>query len=58
MKFLRVPVTEAIGGVLAHNLIDADGRRVLFLLLMTGCSTREPKPGKPKPNRQNNFLAE
>ncbi len=29
MKFLRVPVFEAAGGVLAHNLIDAEGRRIL-----------------------------
>jgi molybdenum cofactor cytidylyltransferase len=29
MKFLRVPISEAAGGVLAHNVIDAEGRRIL-----------------------------
>jgi molybdenum cofactor cytidylyltransferase len=29
MKFLRVPISEAAGGVLAHNMIDAEGRRLL-----------------------------
>lgn len=29
MKFLRVPISEAAGGVLAHNVIDAEGRHIL-----------------------------
>jgi molybdenum cofactor cytidylyltransferase len=29
MKFLRVPISEAAGGILAHNVIDAEGLRVL-----------------------------
>ncbi len=29
MKFLRVPISQAAGSVLAHNVIDAEGRRIL-----------------------------
>jgi hypothetical protein len=29
VKFLRVPLSEAAGGVLAHNIFDFEGRRVL-----------------------------
>jgi molybdenum cofactor cytidylyltransferase len=29
MRFLRVPISQAAGSVLAHNVIDAEGRRIL-----------------------------